>query len=553
MGESYVAAGGRRAARDLPALLPDLPTGGATCSPRGSRRRSTYLEQLRFTAADLAVSRVDRPFRRGASRAARAPSLRLPRCGRCREGTVFFPHEPVLEVRGPLLEAQIVETALISDRPPVDVDGLPGRAVRRGGAGAAGWSSSGCAARTAARRGSRSRARASSPASPRRATCSRGSVTASRSPGRWRTPTSRRSRTSARRSSAFTRSYPDGSTLLIDTYDTVEGARRAAAVAQELAGRGGRLGAVRLDSGDLLELSRRCARCSTRPGSPTSRSSRPATSTRPPSRSSSPAGAPIDAFGIGTRLSTAAGAPSFDLVYKLVELDGHGVMKLSTGKATLPGSKQVWRRPERPFAGDVVALADEAPPDGRRAAARAGTRRWLTCAARDARRRRGRWRRGSWRRAAARAPTQWRSARASRGSGAGSRQGSAGEARDCGLLERRDQAARARPRPAPGTARPIRAPRARAGRTPTSGRAARATRTRARRRAPRGERCAAADLHRLVQERRAPRARSAAPRGSGPAPRRGGRAPTSSRASAAAPRASSSRERRLQVAAARRG
>ena len=72
-----------------------------------------------------------------------------------------------------------------------------------------------------------------------------------------------------RPSRAFTRSYPDGSTLLIDTYDTVEGARRAAAVALELAARGGRLGAVRLDSGDLLALSGRVREVLDGPGSRT--------------------------------------------------------------------------------------------------------------------------------------------------------------------------------------------------------------------------------------------------------------------------------------------
>ena len=63
---------------------------------------------------------------------------------------------------------------------------------------------------------------------------------------------------------AYASSYPDGSTLLIDTYDTVEGARRAARVAHALAARGGRLGSVRLDSGDLVELSRAVRACSTR-------------------------------------------------------------------------------------------------------------------------------------------------------------------------------------------------------------------------------------------------------------------------------------------------
>jgi nicotinate phosphoribosyltransferase len=71
-------------------------------------------------------------------------------------------------------------------------------------------------------------------------------------------------------------------------------------------------------------------------------------------------GAPIDAFGIGTQMGVSADAPYVDSVYKLVEHDGQPVMKLSAGKVSAPGCKQVWRGPDR----DVIALRDEAgPPD----------------------------------------------------------------------------------------------------------------------------------------------------------------------------------------------
>ena len=74
---------------------------------------------------------------------------------------------------------------------------------------------------------------------------------------------------------------------------------------------------------------------------------------------------PIDAFGVGTRLAVSDGATYFDLVYKLVDFDGRPVLKLSSEKATLPGSKQAWRRTEGGFfAGDAVTLAGEAPPEG---------------------------------------------------------------------------------------------------------------------------------------------------------------------------------------------
>jgi len=76
--------------------------------------------------------------------------------------------------------------------------------------------------------------------------------------------------------------------------------------------------------------------------------------------------APIDGFGIGTRLTTSADAPSVDLVYKLVQFDGRDVLKLSPGKRTWVGAKQVVRRagPDGRLAGDGLALAEEPVPAG---------------------------------------------------------------------------------------------------------------------------------------------------------------------------------------------
>jgi len=69
-------------------------------------------------------------------------------------------------------------------------------------------------------------------------------------------------------------------------------------------------------------------------------------------------GAPIDGFGIGTRLDTSADAPYLDCAYKLEEYDGRACRKRSTGKATWPGRKQVWRRydDQGRMAGDVISL-----------------------------------------------------------------------------------------------------------------------------------------------------------------------------------------------------
>jgi nicotinate phosphoribosyltransferase len=70
------------------------------------------------------------------------------------------------------------------------------------------------------------------------------------------------------------------------------------------------------------------------------------------------AGAPIDVFGVGTRMGVSADAPYLDSVYKLVEYDERPVMKLSTGKVSAPSAKQVQRRVDGPF-DDIIALADE--------------------------------------------------------------------------------------------------------------------------------------------------------------------------------------------------
>jgi nicotinate phosphoribosyltransferase len=159
---------------------------------------------------------------------------------------------------------------------------------------------------------------------------------------------------------AYVDSYPDGSTLLIDTYDAVEGARRAARIAHALSARGGRLGAVRVDSGDLAVLSRAVRDVLDGVGLADVTIFASGNLDERAIAALLAAGAPIDGFGVGSRLAVSADAPYLDAVYKLVAVGGRPVRKLSPGKATLPGAKQVWRS----TGGDVIALADEPGPDG---------------------------------------------------------------------------------------------------------------------------------------------------------------------------------------------
>ncbi|HEY3195919.1 MAG TPA: nicotinate phosphoribosyltransferase [Candidatus Dormibacteraeota bacterium] len=160
---------------------------------------------------------------------------------------------------------------------------------------------------------------------------------------------------------AFAQDFPDRTTFLVDTYNTMHGIRRAIAVIKEL-GLGGRLG-IRLDSGDLAELARRGRRELDRAGLSSVRIFVSGGLDELAIHRLVKARAPVDAFGVGTRMGVAADHPYLDTAYKLVSYGGRPVMKLSSGKVTAPGRKQVFRR-ARPF-GDLVGLHDEALPRGR--------------------------------------------------------------------------------------------------------------------------------------------------------------------------------------------
>lgn len=142
---------------------------------------------------------------------------------------------------------------------------------------------------------------------------------------------------------------------LIDTYDTLEGARVAASLGPPLWG-------VRLDSGDLIELSRAVRRILDDAGLRDAKIMASGDLNEYKIREIVAAGAPIDAFGVGTELSTSADAPALAAIYKLVEIDGRYTAKFSPEKITVPGAKQIYRCPGR----DVVALAREnlAIPEG---------------------------------------------------------------------------------------------------------------------------------------------------------------------------------------------
>lgn len=154
---------------------------------------------------------------------------------------------------------------------------------------------------------------------------------------------------------AFAAAFPQNTVLLVDTYDTLAGVRRAAAVPGALKG-------VRLDSGDLGALAREARAILDAAGRRDAAIFASGNLDEYRVDALVRAGAPIDSFGVGTSLVTSADHPSLDMVYKLQEYEGRPRRKRSTGKATWPGRKQVYRAyaPDGHMQQDRVCLETEA-------------------------------------------------------------------------------------------------------------------------------------------------------------------------------------------------
>lgn len=165
---------------------------------------------------------------------------------------------------------------------------------------------------------------------------------------------------------AFSHTFPDRSTLLIDTFDVIKGAKNAILVAKELETKGFKLRGVRIDSGDLVSLSKAVRKMLRENGFDYVQILASGDLDEYKIEDLLEKGAEIDIFGVGTKLGTSADRPYVDIIYKLCERmtpDGKfkPIMKLSEGKVTLPGRKQVFRVKDAQgyFIKDIIALEDE--------------------------------------------------------------------------------------------------------------------------------------------------------------------------------------------------
>ncbi|MBD2102851.1 nicotinate phosphoribosyltransferase [Leptolyngbya sp. FACHB-261] len=354
MGACYAGEGLDQKWASFELTVRKLPTDLGYLIAMGLTQAIEYLQQLRFTPEQISALQATGLFER-------APERFWELLRQCRftgdvwavpEGTAVFAHEPLLRVEAPLWQAQLVETyllnainyqTLVATRAARlrDVAGPEATLLEFGSRRAFGPQAAVWAARAALAGG----------------LDATSNVLAALELGRKPAGTMAHALVMAITAlegneqeafEAFSHYFP-GATLLIDTYDPLVAARTLAARARE----GFVLGGVRLDSGDLVELSRSLREI------------------LPPETSIfasgdldefeilrlRQAGACIQGYGVGTRLVT--GSP-VNGVYKLVEIEGIPVMKESMGKLTYPGRKQVFRRLTSEGIEDRLALAEEA-------------------------------------------------------------------------------------------------------------------------------------------------------------------------------------------------
>ncbi|KAA5825498.1 nicotinate phosphoribosyltransferase [Saccharopolyspora hirsuta] len=273
------------------------------------------------------------------------------------EGRVVFAGEPLLEVTAPIAQAQLVETALLNF--VTFQTSVATKAARCRMAAPRADLIDFAARRTHGLEAARAVARASAIAG----FAGTSYVAAAREFGLAASGTMAHSYVEAfpderAAFTAFADDFPGIAVFLVDTYETLRGVRTAIEVA---AGCSEELVGIRLDSGDLAELAIQSRHLLDESGFPAARIM--ASGGLDEHQLVDLSAAPIDVFGIGTRMGVSADAPSLDSAYKLVEYDQRPVMKLSPGKLTAPGAKQVHRGdPGEP---DVLGLRDDVVPPER--------------------------------------------------------------------------------------------------------------------------------------------------------------------------------------------
>ena len=258
------------------------------------------------------------------------------------EGTIFFPHEPILRIVAPLPLAQLVETrvmnllnfqTMIASKAARSVLVAGGKPLIDFGLRRAHGAEAGLLA-----------ARASYLAGfAGTATVLAGMEFGIPIYGTMAHSFVQAHTDEARSFEHFAQAQPDNVVLLIDTYDTEAAARKVVTLAPALKAKGIPVKGVRLDSGDLADHARKVRRILDEGSLSQTQIIASGNLDEYRLQALSESGAPIDSFAVGTAMTTSADAPSLDCAYKLQEYAGRPCRKRSEGKATWPGRKQVYR------------------------------------------------------------------------------------------------------------------------------------------------------------------------------------------------------------------
>jgi nicotinate phosphoribosyltransferase len=276
------------------------------------------------------------------------------------EGTLFFPDEPILEVSAPVIEAQILETFLIN---AIGLHTLLATKAARCVYAARGRSLIDFALR-------RTQGIDAGMAVARSVYMTGFDATSNVLAGKaYGIPVAGTMAHSfvqvfadeKEAFEAYAQSFPDRTILLIDTYDTLQGAAGAVETARKMAAAGHALVGVRLDSGDLIALSRQVRETFDAAGMSAVKIFASGGLDEYGVDRIVRSNAAIDAIGVGTKVGVSADLPFLDLVYKLVRYGSRDVRKLSPGKQTLAGEKQIFRYTDDKgrYLEDVIGTRDE--------------------------------------------------------------------------------------------------------------------------------------------------------------------------------------------------
>ncbi|HET8666851.1 MAG TPA: nicotinate phosphoribosyltransferase [Terriglobales bacterium] len=339
-----------------------LPTRRGFLVAAGLEQALGFLENFHFSAEEL--DWLDRTGRFGRDLLVHLESFRFTgEVHAMPEGTVFFANEPIVRVTAPLPQAQLAETrlinilhfqSLIASKAARMILAAPGKLLVDFGLRRAHGAEAGLLA-----------ARASYIAG----FAGTATMLAEKLYGIPTFGTMAHSFIQAHDHESeafeeFAKSRPQNLTILIDTYDSEAAAKKVVALAPRLEADGIKIQGVRLDSGDLTALSKSVRRILDQGGLNDVRILASGGLDEDNIGEMLRAGAPIDAFGVGTSLTTSSDVAALDCAYKLQEYAGLPRRKHSSGKATWPGRKQVWRQYDSDgrMVSDVISVETDRQP-----------------------------------------------------------------------------------------------------------------------------------------------------------------------------------------------